>query len=193
MMDEDDEDANDSPPAAVDADGDAAMADTPTSAAAAAAVDETAALDGPAQKADDGGKEKDVTTTGGKRRGKRRVMKKGTFVDADGYLVTREEAAWESFEEDEPVEAKRPEGRRRRRGQEQVWRRGDGEAGEHHVLLCEAMTGLQPSRMIQRGTNCSRHATSIALITSDRKAMQQVMNTLEPRDVAFRAAQIIPQ
>ncbi|KIW33530.1 uncharacterized protein PV07_00371 [Cladophialophora immunda] len=36
-----------------------------------------------------------------RRRGKRKVMQKRTFKE-DGYLVTREEAVWESFSEDEP-------------------------------------------------------------------------------------------
>lgn len=45
--------------------------------------------------------EQGVTTTGGRRRGRRRVMKKKTTKDAEGYLVTKEEAAWESFSEDE--------------------------------------------------------------------------------------------
>ncbi|KAF1994816.1 hypothetical protein P154DRAFT_501321 [Amniculicola lignicola CBS 123094] len=48
-----------------------------------------------------------VTVQGGRRRGRRRVMKKKTVKDEDGYLVTREEAAWESFSEEEP-EPKRP-------------------------------------------------------------------------------------
>jgi DNA polymerase delta subunit 3 len=39
----------------------------------------------------------------GRRRGRRRVMKKKTYTDEEGYLVTREEAEWESFSEDEPV------------------------------------------------------------------------------------------
>ncbi|KEF53474.1 uncharacterized protein A1O9_10449 [Exophiala aquamarina CBS 119918] len=37
-----------------------------------------------------------------RRRGKRRTMKKRTTKDEDGYLVTKEEAVWESFSEDEP-------------------------------------------------------------------------------------------
>jgi DNA polymerase delta subunit 3 len=37
-----------------------------------------------------------------KRRGRRRVMKKKTYTDEEGYLVTKEEAEWESFSEDEP-------------------------------------------------------------------------------------------
>lgn len=41
--------------------------------------------------------------TGPKRhRGKRKIMKKRTTKDEDGYLVTKEEAVWESFSEDEP-------------------------------------------------------------------------------------------
>ncbi|KAK5047091.1 hypothetical protein LTR84_007034 [Exophiala bonariae] len=37
-----------------------------------------------------------------RRRGKRKIMKKRTTKDEDGYLVTKEEAVWESFSEDEP-------------------------------------------------------------------------------------------
>jgi DNA polymerase delta subunit 3 len=40
-----------------------------------------------------------------RRRGKRKVMKKKTMKDEDGYLVTKEEAVWESFSEDEPEPA----------------------------------------------------------------------------------------
>ncbi|KAL1605585.1 hypothetical protein SLS59_003387 [Nothophoma quercina] len=43
-----------------------------------------------------------VTVENGRRRGKRRVMKKKTVKDEEGYLVTKEEAIWESFSEDEP-------------------------------------------------------------------------------------------
>jgi DNA polymerase subunit Cdc27 len=45
-----------------------------------------------------------------RRRGKRKVMKKRTMKDEDGYLVTKEEPVWESFSESEPeaVEEKRP-------------------------------------------------------------------------------------
>jgi DNA polymerase delta subunit 3 len=38
-----------------------------------------------------------------RRRGRRKVMKKRTMKDEEGYLVTKEEAVWESFSEDEPV------------------------------------------------------------------------------------------
>ncbi|KAK8208055.1 Cell morphogenesis protein PAG1 [Zalaria obscura] len=47
-----------------------------------------------------------VTVTNGRRRGRRRVMKKKTVRDEEGYLVTKEEAAWESFSEDEPAPKK---------------------------------------------------------------------------------------
>ncbi|KAG9791558.1 hypothetical protein KCU88_g982, partial [Aureobasidium melanogenum] len=47
-----------------------------------------------------------------RRRGKRKVMKKRTTKDEDGYLVTKEEAVWESFSEEEEPEpmpaAKKP-------------------------------------------------------------------------------------
>ncbi|KAH7395191.1 DNA polymerase subunit Cdc27 [Phaeosphaeria sp. MPI-PUGE-AT-0046c] len=43
-----------------------------------------------------------VSVENGRRRGKRRVMKKKKVKDEDGYLVTKEEAVWESFSEDEP-------------------------------------------------------------------------------------------
>lgn len=41
-----------------------------------------------------------------RKRGKRKIMKKRTMKDEDGYLVTREEEAWESFSEDEPEVSK---------------------------------------------------------------------------------------
>lgn len=44
-----------------------------------------------------------TTVSGGRRRGKRRVMRKKTVKDDEGYLVTIEEPAWESFSEDEPA------------------------------------------------------------------------------------------
>ncbi|KAJ5200571.1 Six-hairpin glycosidase [Penicillium cf. griseofulvum] len=50
----------------------------------------------------------EVTVQGGRRRGKRQVLKKKTVKDEEGYLVTREEATWESFSEDEPVPKKKP-------------------------------------------------------------------------------------
>ncbi|KAF2121517.1 DNA polymerase subunit Cdc27 [Lophiotrema nucula] len=48
-----------------------------------------------------------LTSQGGRRRGRRKVMKKKTVKDEEGYLVTKEEAVWESFSEDEP-EPKKP-------------------------------------------------------------------------------------
>ncbi|KAJ5457929.1 hypothetical protein N7475_009317 [Penicillium sp. IBT 31633x] len=50
----------------------------------------------------------EVSVQGGRRRGKRQVMKKKTVKDEEGYLVTREEATWESFSEDEPMPKKKP-------------------------------------------------------------------------------------
>ncbi|KUL83600.1 hypothetical protein ZTR_11288 [Talaromyces verruculosus] len=47
--------------------------------------------------------EETVTVQGGRRRGKRKIMKKKTVKDDEGYLVTVEEPAWESFSEDEPA------------------------------------------------------------------------------------------
>lgn len=47
--------------------------------------------------------ETNVQVEGGRRRGRRRVMKKKVSKDAEGYLVTKEEPAWESFSEDEVV------------------------------------------------------------------------------------------
>ncbi|KAG9243778.1 DNA polymerase subunit Cdc27 [Calycina marina] len=44
-----------------------------------------------------------TTVIEGRRRGKRRVTKKKTIKDEEGYLVTKEEAVWESFSEDEPI------------------------------------------------------------------------------------------
>jgi len=46
-----------------------------------------------------------VDTAPRRRRGKRKVMKKRTMKDEEGYLVTKEEAVWESFSEDEPESA----------------------------------------------------------------------------------------
>lgn len=51
--------------------------------------------------------EDNVKTEPKRRRGKRKVMTKKTTKDEDGYLVTKEEAVWESFSEEEP-EPKKP-------------------------------------------------------------------------------------
>ncbi|KAK4984623.1 hypothetical protein LTR50_006473 [Elasticomyces elasticus] len=47
-----------------------------------------------------------VAVVNGRRRGRRRVMKKKTMRDDEGYLVTKGEPAWESFSEDEPAPKK---------------------------------------------------------------------------------------
>ncbi|OAA62915.1 DNA polymerase subunit Cdc27 [Cordyceps fumosorosea ARSEF 2679] len=48
------------------------------------------------------------TSSNGRRRGKRRVMKKKRILDDQGYMVTIQEAAWESFSEDDtPAPAKK--------------------------------------------------------------------------------------
>ncbi|MCJ1437151.1 hypothetical protein MMC27_006536 [Xylographa pallens] len=46
-----------------------------------------------------------VVVSGSRRRGRRKVMQKKTIKDDEGYLVTKEEATWESFSEDEPSPA----------------------------------------------------------------------------------------
>ncbi|KAI3401384.1 hypothetical protein diail_11468 [Diaporthe ilicicola] len=43
------------------------------------------------------------SASNGRRRGKKRVMKKKTVMDDQGYLVTVQEPGWESFSEDEPA------------------------------------------------------------------------------------------
>ena len=51
------------------------------------------------------------STTGAetkRRRGRRKVMKKRIMKDEEGYLVTKEEAVWESFSEDEPTRQPKP-------------------------------------------------------------------------------------
>ncbi|KAK3503081.1 DNA polymerase subunit Cdc27 [Neurospora crassa] len=54
--------------------------------------------------------EKEIVTTSGdgRRRGKRKVMKKKQIMDDQGYLVTIQEPAWESFSEDEAPPADKP-------------------------------------------------------------------------------------
>lgn len=56
-------------------------------------------------KVDDQATEHPTVSGPRRRRGKRKVMKKRTTKDEDGYLVTKEEAVWESFSEDEPEPA----------------------------------------------------------------------------------------
>ncbi|MCJ1472262.1 hypothetical protein MMC13_000909 [Lambiella insularis] len=55
--------------------------------------------------------EASISVTAGRRRGRRKVMKKKMLKDEEGYLVTKEEAAWESFSEDDappPIKARAP-------------------------------------------------------------------------------------
>ncbi|KAL1629301.1 hypothetical protein SLS56_005405 [Neofusicoccum ribis] len=79
--------------------------DTPMQDAPAAAPEELEepAIDHPAEPEPALEKqEATVEVSGGRRRGKRRVMKKRTYQDAEGYFVTKEEPVWEFFSEDEP-------------------------------------------------------------------------------------------
>lgn len=98
MMDEEDEDMP-------DADSRPRTADE-MQQEAEAEVDDSGALDARKEKGRDEEKE-DVRVEGGRRRGRRKVMKKKTVKDDDGFLVTTEEAVWESFSEEEP-EVKKP-------------------------------------------------------------------------------------
>ncbi|KAB2573692.1 DNA polymerase subunit Cdc27 [Lasiodiplodia theobromae] len=90
MMDEDDDDA--------------IMQDAP--AAASEELEEPEKLDAdapaPAKPEPEPEKKDEVTVSNGRRRGRRRVMKKKTYKDDEGYFVTKEEPVWESFSEDEP-------------------------------------------------------------------------------------------
>ncbi|KAK3709467.1 hypothetical protein LTR37_010840 [Vermiconidia calcicola] len=79
------------------------MEDAPTPAEES--QDAETAIDKPDSQKDEESKET-VTVENGRRRGRRRVMKKKTVKDEEGYLVTREEPAWESFSEDEPAPKK---------------------------------------------------------------------------------------
>jgi DNA polymerase delta subunit 3 len=87
-----------------DGDGDESMQDGPDSPKEE--VDDSEALDiGPKPDSPLEEEEENLeqsTTHDGRRRGRRRVMKKRTFTDEEGYLVTKEEAEWESFSEEEP-------------------------------------------------------------------------------------------
>ncbi|KAI5362716.1 Putative DNA polymerase delta subunit 3 [Septoria linicola] len=91
MMDMDDEPMEDAAPTPeAEQDGDAGEHDE-------------GAIDKPTAKEES---KETLTVENGRRRGRRRVMKKKTVKDEEGYLVTREEAAWESFSEDEPAPKK---------------------------------------------------------------------------------------
>ncbi|KAF2164911.1 hypothetical protein M409DRAFT_67614 [Zasmidium cellare ATCC 36951] len=83
--------------------------DEPMEDADSPAADEEKHDEGAIDNADSQPKEEPketVTVENGRRRGRRRVTKKKTVKDEDGYLVTREETAWESFSEDEPAPKK---------------------------------------------------------------------------------------
>ncbi|KAK4544326.1 hypothetical protein LTR36_004217 [Oleoguttula mirabilis] len=71
-----------------------------------AAEEDEGAIDRPVSRQAEEPAKETVTVENGRRRGRRRVMKKKTVKDEDGYLVTKEEAAWESFSEDEPAPKK---------------------------------------------------------------------------------------
>ncbi|MCJ1249775.1 hypothetical protein MMC30_007001 [Trapelia coarctata] len=85
-------------------DEDEEMSDAPPVPPAAGSQDEVLPAEAPASQ-EEGPSEPLVIVSGGRRRGKRQVMKKKTLKDDEGYLVTKEEAAWESFSEDEPAPA----------------------------------------------------------------------------------------
>jgi DNA polymerase delta subunit 3 len=61
-----------------------------------------------------------------RRRGKRKVIQKKTVKDDEGYLVTREEAVWESFSEDEPVRAPLPPPAKTQKGKGKGGKGGGG-------------------------------------------------------------------
>ena len=74
-----------------------------------AAVDDNATMEvATSQDAEKPQEEPVVSVSGGRRRGRRQVMKKKTVKDEEGYLVTREEAVWESFSEDEAPRRSKP-------------------------------------------------------------------------------------
>jgi DNA polymerase delta subunit 3 len=49
-----------------------------------------------------------ASTEPARRRGRRKVVKKRTMKDEEGYLVTKEEAVWESFSDDESASQPKP-------------------------------------------------------------------------------------
>jgi DNA polymerase delta subunit 3 len=91
LMDEDDE-MEDAPPDSVDE----VQQETETE------LDASAPIDVQPKKLKEEEKDEEVKVEGGRRRGRRKVMKKKTVKDEDGFLVTTEEPAWESFSEEEP-------------------------------------------------------------------------------------------
>ena len=76
MMDDEDEDMTDAPDA--EAPAEVPVEDEETK--------ESRPIDGPSSRDNATGKESSVTVTAGRRRGRRRVMKKKTMKDEDGYL-----------------------------------------------------------------------------------------------------------
>ncbi|KAK6077265.1 DNA polymerase delta subunit 3 [Seiridium cupressi] len=62
----------------------------------------------PDLKADEGPAEVVSSTGDGRKRGRRRVTKKKQMMDDQGYLVTVQEQAWESFSEDEAPPPSKP-------------------------------------------------------------------------------------
>jgi DNA polymerase delta subunit 3 len=99
MMDDDDEpmaDAPDAPPEGTESEADVVVE-------AAEEVDDTAALDAKPKPESLEPDKETVVVSDGRRRGRRRVTKKVTVKDEEGYLVTTEEPAWESFSEEEQV------------------------------------------------------------------------------------------
>lgn len=91
MMDEDDE-MEDVPPDSVDE----------LQQETEAELDESAPIDVQPKKQKEEQKEEDVKVEGRRRRGRRKVMKKKQVQDEEGFLVTTEEPAWETFSEEEP-------------------------------------------------------------------------------------------
>ncbi|TID25956.1 DNA polymerase subunit Cdc27 [Venturia nashicola] len=85
----------------MESDEDEPMADAP---AVEEAVEEGSPID---EIPKDEEKKESVTVQSGRRRGRRRVIKKRTMKDDEGYLVTKEEAVWESFSEEEPEPKKK--------------------------------------------------------------------------------------
>ncbi|KAK4210418.1 DNA polymerase subunit Cdc27 [Rhypophila decipiens] len=97
MMEEDDDEDEDD-------DESDKRADSPVEEPMDETVDEPAAPEPAAAEP----AEAETTSANGRRRGKRKVMRKKQIMDDQGYLVTIQEAAWESFSEDEAPPATKP-------------------------------------------------------------------------------------
>ncbi|KXT08221.1 hypothetical protein AC579_5567 [Pseudocercospora musae] len=87
---------------------DESMDDAPEPADERAPEDESQHDDGAIDKkaAKEEAPKETITVENGRRRGRRRVMKKKTVKDEEGYLVTKEEPVWEEFSEEEPAPKK---------------------------------------------------------------------------------------